>query len=71
MRKTMRLTKKDITEITQLESFRSFFADSLDKKLQYSDLDELAKFVFGSIEKAVLRFLSEEDQKYLRKALAK
>lgn len=56
----MKPNKKYIAQITQLESFESFFAGALDKKLQYSNLNELAKFVFGSLEKAIEEFLKEE-----------
>ena len=58
----MKLSKRRINQITQLESFREFFASELDRKLQYANLNELAAFVFGNTEKAVMSFLSENEE---------
>ncbi len=53
----MKLTNINIEQIIQLEDFETFFSCSLDKKLQYSNIDELIKFVFGSKKNAVREFL--------------
>lgn len=49
------------SEVIQSESFELFFADKLDKKLQYADRDELAVFVFGSLQRAVRAFMKEKE----------
>lgn len=48
-------------KVLKSEAFQLFFEDKLDKKLQYADIEELAKFVFGSIDKAVLKFEREKE----------
>lgn len=53
-------------KLLKSEAFRLFLEDNLDKKLQHAQLEVLAKFVFGSIAKALRRYeLEKEDWEYL------
>lgn len=61
----MKLSKNLANQITQLESFQTFFSEALDKKLQYAELDELARFVFGSLDRAIEAFIEEEKLDFL------
>ncbi len=46
--------------IVQLEPFKHFFAEEMDQWLQYVELEEMAKAVFGSLEKAVNEFARQD-----------
>lgn len=61
----MKLSKDLASQITKLESFQTFFSEALDKKLQYAELDELARFVFGGLDRAIEAFIEEEDLDFL------
>ena len=56
----MRLSKRTVRMIVQLEPFKHFFAEEMDQWLQYVELEEMAKAVFGSLEKAVNEFVRQD-----------
>jgi hypothetical protein len=63
----MKISKHLARQITKSESFSTFFSEALDKRLQYAELDELARFVFGSLDNAIEAYIKEEGLDFLLK----
>lgn len=57
---------RNFKRLPRTNAFQLFFEDKLDKKLQYAKTNELAIFVFGSLENAIRQFERErEDWEFL------